>query len=165
MSFSFSKALQADFDPIDRIVHLSASQILQVNDYSQLIELCQAVEDKLEEFGPERMYMIVDLAKFSINPDLSEEYKTTIGLIGQKFLYPDGWVRYGYQITRVTIMLANDTEDTDHIGLFSTKKEAYQRIQELINQNKPQNPIYDDTPSERDNNISAKIDISQNELK
>jgi hypothetical protein len=78
--------------------------------------------------------MVVDLAKFAIDPDLADIYMQKIGMLFQTYLYPNGLARYGYQITRVTIMMGKDSDPTSAEGLFANRFQAYRYIHRQIRQ-------------------------------
>jgi len=127
-----SGKILVEFAEEERIVHLSATEVLRINTEEKLNDLCGCVQERLESFGPEKVYMIVDLSKFSIEPNLAEVYGQKIAILSEHFLYPEGLARYGYQITRVTIMIADESDPGLGTGMFGTREEAFRYIRSLI---------------------------------
>lgn len=127
--------LITEFDPEKRILHLSAKRVLRITDEERLTALCGAVQDVLERCRPGRCYLIVDLAKFSIDPKLSALYTDKILAICETYLFPGGIARYGYQITRVTIKIGSRERPESDTHLFGSKAEAFAYIHRLIREN------------------------------
>ena len=133
MDSVYSKIIIAEFDNDKRILHLTATKVIQVKTKQQLVELCSAVKAKLEKYTDTgRCYMIVDLIKFIIEPKLSDCYAEKIQSIAQNCLYPNGLARYGYQITRIPIMMGHENKIMGDPNLFNTKEEAFEFIESLI---------------------------------
>lgn len=135
MSLAYNEKLIGDFDDDRRIFHLSAREVIHVDTKEQLEELCSAVFGKLEKhISTDRCYMIVDLAKFIIEPELADYYAEKIQTIAQNCLYPNGLARYGYQITRMTVRLGYKENVAGDPNLFGSKRSAYEFIDRLIQQ-------------------------------
>ncbi len=107
-----------------RVAHLSADEPIIVDDNDSLSYLCGAVRAVLQGYGPERLYMIVNLVNFVIDPELAPAYAEKIGAIAEDYLYPNGLARYGYNMTRVTVRLSQADKIDPAAGLFSLRREA-----------------------------------------
>lgn len=135
MDFSYTKKIIGEFDENKRIFHLSATEVLRIESKQQLEELCSAVFSKLSKYvDSDRCYMIVDLSKFAIDPKLTDCYAEKIQTISENCLYFNGLARYGYQITRMTVRKGHETKISGDPNLFGNKQEAYEFINNLIQQ-------------------------------
>jgi len=135
MNFGYNEKLIGEFDDEKRILHLSAKEVIHVDTKDQLEELCSAVFGKLEKhISTDRCYMIVDLSKFIIEPELADYYAEKIQTIAQNCLYPNGLARHGYQITRMTVRLGYKENIAGDPNLFDSKRSAYDFIDHLIEQ-------------------------------
>ncbi len=124
-----------EFDPETRILHLSARERIDIREECELNGLCSQVNDLIENLvDSDRIYLIVDLGKLIIDPGLAHQYGVKISKIFEKYIYPNGLVRYGMQITRITIKVGQ-AESMKSIPLpFKTKDEAFNYIRNLIKQ-------------------------------
>ena len=127
--------LIGEFDKKNRIVHLTAKRPIHVTTLEQGKALSKAVNEILAgHLGGERGYLVTDYSKIIIEPEKIEEYASAMRYIFDTFLYPEGFARYGFEITRVTARLSH----TMHLGgspnIFNTKEEAFQYIYSLIEQ-------------------------------
>ena len=124
-----------DYDPEKRILHITAEQKIIVSDEKTLNEMCNFVCSFLTENGKgERSYMIVDISKIVIDPDLAPEYSEHIKKLLDKLLYPEGLVRYGLEITRLTARLGHARNRDKEPLFFHTKDEAFAFVQGRIHQ-------------------------------
>ena len=122
-----------EFDDDKRILHLSAHSAIAVRTKEELKELCTAVHSLLDGYLPSgRIYLTVNLSKFIIDPKLANDYSRLIGEIYDKYIYPRGLVRYGYQITRLTIQLGHGKYMEKYPDLFGTRKAALEYLENLI---------------------------------
>jgi hypothetical protein len=127
------EVLSVEFDESKRVLHLAANQPTEISTMEQLIGMCRMVHEVVSQYGPERLYLIVDITNIAIDPKLNEAYGHKISGIAEKFLFPGGIARYGYQITRVTIEMGL-AEDEKHIdGMFDSRAAAEAYIDGLIN--------------------------------
>ena len=134
---SYLEIIGAEFDEDNRILHLSAKEKIIVKTQTELNTLCSNVHTVLEKYcSDDRCYMIVDLAVFSIEPILAESYGKKIMAIAQKFLYSKGLVRYGYQITRMTVQMSSSMQDIGDPLLFHNRDEAEKYMFSLIEKRK-----------------------------
>ncbi len=125
-----------EFDPKTRVLHLSATEKLYCTAKNELNELCDYVRGIINEnAGKDRIYMIVDLKKFNIDPKLADLYGEKISRIYQDYIYPGGLVRYGFGITRVAVKVGQAKHMDEDPHLFSTKEKAMVYIRSLINGN------------------------------
>jgi hypothetical protein len=130
---SYLKIIETEFDKENKILHLSAKETIVIKTQTELNTLCADVHSILgKHCSDSRGYMIVNLVAFSIEPMLAESYGKKIMNISEKFLFPGGLVRYGYQITRMTIRMSSDTKETGDPFLFHTRREAENHIFGII---------------------------------
>jgi hypothetical protein len=127
--------LVGEFDAKNRIVHLTAKRPIHITTLEQGKALSKAVNEILAgHLRGERGYLVTDYSKIIIEPEKIEEYAAAIRYIFDTYLYPEGFARYGFEITRVTARLSH----TMHLGgspnLFNTKEEAFLYIYSLIEQ-------------------------------
>lgn len=133
---SYLAELSLEYDPGTRIAELSAKKVLEINTADKLETLCNETGKLLfEATKGERCYMAVDISKIAIEPGLSLEYSKKIKFLRENFLYPDGLVRYGFEITRITIKLAGLKSGELPI-LFNKREEAIIYLQELSEKHK-----------------------------
>lgn len=126
--------ISVDFDADRRIASFSTSERLHFSTSEQLQELYQATSAILDEIaGEEPCYVMVDLAKFVIEPALFGDYARLSAKIKEKYLYPDGMVGYGFEITRITVKLSY-SGSFERPKLFSTRAEAEKYLESLISQ-------------------------------
>ncbi len=134
-----------DYDSEKRILHLSAEDLLSISTTDELNILCGAIQSFLDEnAGGQPCYMIVDLTRIIIDPSLAPVYAEHLGQMIGKYVYADGFARYGFGITRVTAQVGYESigEQTDSNGcvcesepnLFRTKEEAQTYIQSVLKQ-------------------------------
>ncbi|MEW5925138.1 MAG: hypothetical protein AB1746_14235 [Candidatus Zixiibacteriota bacterium] len=135
MTIPFLELIKGEFDSERKILHLTAREKLVVETRAELNELCAAVTTVIKHHSKgERIYMIVDLAKFVIEPYLNEDYAKKIKSIYENYLLTNGLLRYGLGITRVTIKLGHAGYLDSDPNLFKTKKEAFAHVDKLITQ-------------------------------
>lgn len=121
-----------EFDAETRTFHLSATERIHVSTEEQLNTLCWAVTEAVSQHAAtSRCFLLVDISKIAIEPDLAQLYAEKIKKLGQKYLYPEGLVRYGSEITRVTARIGHDLFQLEAPHLFRTKAEALKYIGEL----------------------------------
>lgn len=120
---------------IDRdrgIVHLTADQIIRIEDGSQLEGFCRMVNDTFRELPQNRRYyLMVDISRIVIVPELARAYSEKVDFLCRNYLYAEGLVRYGHQITRLTARLGHEKYLRNDPHLFGTKQEAETYLSEL----------------------------------
>ncbi len=125
--------LIAEFDEHRRILHITASSPIHVWTLEQGRELETAIHSVLTRYlSQERGYLIADLSKIIIEPDDIQAYAQAIQKIADKFLFPDGFARYGFEIGRVTAQMGHQLYLNGNPNLFNTKKEAFAYIRGMI---------------------------------
>ncbi len=129
---SMADSIAVEFDKTRHVLHLSSIDRIEISQPPQLDGMCAMVSDLLARYGPERLYMIVDITNIVIDPSLSEVYGRKIRKIADKFLHPGGIARYGYQITRITIEMALSSDESLLGNLFSSRLAAELYIDNLI---------------------------------
>ena len=126
--------LITEFDDEYRIMHLSASEPIEVKTKLELKELCMEVGARLQKYAAgRRCFMVVNLGAIIIEPDLADSYAQKVQYLTDNFLYPGGLIRYGYQMTRVTAKIGYQTGKLKDLFLFPTKYEAYEFLKKLKN--------------------------------
>jgi hypothetical protein len=124
--------LVGEFDEQYRIVHLTARRPIHVTTLAQGRMLSKAVNAILTEFLADRRgYMITDYSKIIIEPEKIDEYAAEMRQIIDRYLYPEGLARYGFEITRVTARLGHAAYLGGSPNLFNTKREAETYIHTL----------------------------------
>jgi hypothetical protein len=113
-----------EFDKERRIVHFSAASVIKFADEADIDELYLTACEILDEFaadGP--CCILVDISKFILEPSIFEYYYQRSLPFKEKYLFPGGLAGYGYEITRVTILMGYA-----NLGLtppiFKTRHEA-----------------------------------------
>lgn len=129
--------LRIDFDSDNRILHLSAHQTTVLASPEQIDLQGQALERTLKRYGPEPLYVIIDLPRFVIEPSLAPVYSSKMVAVVQGYVYPKGVARYGLNMTRVTVKMAHVSHPNQAANLFSTRAEAEEYIRGLIKQQRP----------------------------
>lgn len=124
--------LVGEFDEQRLTVHLTAKNPIHVTTIEQGYELSRAVKAILSRFlAGRRGYMVTDFGKIIIEPEKIDEYAAEVKDIMDTYLYPDGFARYGFEITRVTARLGHAAYIGGSPNLFNTKEEAFRYIYEL----------------------------------
>ena len=135
MNKPLSEIVIGEFDSARKTLHITAREKVTAKNSRELDELCNAVRTLLKQYSrDERIYMVVDLSKIIIEPHLSEEYAKKVKSLYENFLVPGGLLRYGLQITRITIKLGHDTSLNSDTSLFRSKEAAFAHIDKLIAQ-------------------------------
>lgn len=125
-----------DFDEKSRILHLGYVTQVHIKTKAQLdlnFKIVTSILDRYIETG--KFYMIIDMANFILEPDLSSIYARFAKGIGEKYIMPGGIARYGHQITRVTVRRGykdHINEDPNHFGSYQEAAEYIGR-QVVIN--------------------------------
>jgi hypothetical protein len=125
-----------EFDPALRIVHLGASELMQFDAPEKLEPWFAALAKILDRFIADgRVYLIIDMGNILFDPSLADVYARHVRAILEKYIYPGGIARYGFQITRVTVRrgYSDHLKETPHI--FNTRAEAEAYIKALIEKN------------------------------
>lgn len=121
------------FNPEKMILHLTAREELLVSTPEELQSLCERVRDHLDRHaGGQPCYMIVDISRIVIQPELVPMYAEHMKQLHAGYVYPDGVARYGYAITRVTARAGYERMHGGDPNLFRTYEEACEYIDGLI---------------------------------
>lgn len=135
MDKPFSEIVIGEFDSARKTLHLTARERALAQTQQELNELCESIRTIIKQYcRDERIYMVVDLSKIIIEPQLSEEYAKKVKSLYEDFLVPGGLLRYGLQITRITIKLGHDTNLNSDTSFFRSKEAAFAHIDKLIAQ-------------------------------
>jgi len=128
---TFQDKIIAEFDSKRRIVHLTAESEIRFNEPEDLLILYKDACEILERYtGDGPVYLLVDLARFIVDPSLFGFYAEKSAKLKEKFLYPEGMAGYGFQITRVTVQLSYGDCDK-RPPLFKTRREAEEYLENL----------------------------------
>jgi len=129
--------LIAEFNEQKRILHLSGINPINISTREDLADAFSYFAAMMEKYIDDgRCYLILDLNKIIIAPDLASDYAELGKPILEKYLYPCGVARYGHQITRLTVMLSHKKLPAIEPNLYATKTEAFEYIDSLIAVNK-----------------------------
>lgn len=85
-----------------------------------------------------RFYLIVDMSNLIIEPELTDIYAKHAGAICEKYIFPDGVARYGFEITRVTVRRGHEEYLNKDPNIFNSRQDAYVYINSLIEQKQQQ---------------------------
>ncbi len=93
--------------------------------FGLLGELCRRVGEVLQELPQHRRcYMMVNISRIVIAPELDKSYSEKVEYLCNTFLCDNGLVRYGHQITRRTAMPGHEKYLGNDPHSFSTRQEA-----------------------------------------
>jgi hypothetical protein len=144
--------LKIEFDPDTRIMHVSAHRAVVLASTEQIDRQRDIMEQVIREYGPEPIYLIIDLPRFIIEPSLAPIYLSRMVTVLQQYVHPGGIARYGLNMTRVTVRMAYSSDLKQNPNLFATRSEAEAYIRTLIakrrsDQNQAKQPG-DETPEQ-----------------
>jgi hypothetical protein len=138
---TYENEIVGEFDSRNRIIHLTAKSRLVIDSKTDLDKAFAATKAILEEYCKDgRCYMVVDMSRFVFDPSIADEYRANMKETCSKYIFPNGVARYGYEITRVTVMLGHAGSEGVAPNLFATKKDAYEFIEKLIEKNREKKP-------------------------
>ncbi len=103
---------------------MTAKKDIHFSTTEDLDALYDSLCDILRQYthdGP--VYLLVDLARYVIEPALFEYYTVKSKQIKEKYVYPDGISGYGFQITRVMVQLSY-AKTGKRPPLFKSRHEA-----------------------------------------
>lgn len=127
------EVLKGEFDENRRVLHVSAQRPAHIRNTQQLNKACEDVCEMLEKHTVNgRCRLLVDMSTLVIEPELVDEYGRKVKKISEQYLLPNGLLRYGYQITRVTATLAHQKQQLDVPLFFRSKDEAMEYIDSLL---------------------------------
>ena len=132
VGMSYCDDFIGEFDESTKITHISARREFVVNTEEQLNEMFTCFHALLESNVRGRCYLLIDLPKFCISPELQKRYGEFVKQTVEKYGFPGGVARYGYHITRVTVKLGLGGNSDEANGLFSTRAEATEYLMKLI---------------------------------
>lgn len=126
------EVLKGEFDENRQVLHVSAERPAHIQNAHQLNKVCDDVCEMLEKYTSDgRCYLLVDMSTLVIEPELVDEYGRKVKKIAKQYLLPNGLLRYGFQITRVTATLAHQKQQIDDPLFFRSKDEALDYIDNL----------------------------------
>jgi hypothetical protein len=125
-----------DFDEEHRILHAAYVTAVHPTTPEHLEVIFTAFKNLLEKYaGTDRIYLIVDMTNFIVEPELKAAYAYHAREIYEKYIYPRGVARYGYQITRITVRSSHGEYLNESPNIFNSREEAENYIHSLIRQN------------------------------
>jgi hypothetical protein len=131
-----SDYLLIDFDEKHRILHIAYRRTIHPTSEKNLDAIFSAFEEVLAEYTKSgRIYLIIDMTNIIIEPELKAAYIARARAIMDKYIFPGGIARYGFQITRITVRAGFDQYTHDNPNIFNSKEEAYEYIYSLIEKN------------------------------
>lgn len=132
-------SVRFEYDKKKRIVHVAFCELLTIHTENELYALFEQLENYLcSQCKKQRHFIVVDISNLIINQELAHQYAMEVGRIAKTYLHKDGIARYGYQITRIIIKRAYDEYLKRDPRIFRTKKEAFDYIESLVEQENPQ---------------------------
>jgi hypothetical protein len=125
--------LALEFDELRRILHVSAREIVHIRTQAQVRTHFSSVMAMLDGYTQSgRVYLIIDMSNVIIDPELTGIYARYAREVGDKYIFPNGIARYGYQITRVTVRRGYEEYLAESPNLFNSRDEADTYISGLI---------------------------------
>jgi hypothetical protein len=129
--------LFGEYDPDNRIVHITASQPIQVRNVEHGLILSQAIKEILKQhLGDGRGYMVTDYTRIILDFSNALLYAREIKDMIDTYLYPGGIARYGMEISRITARMGHKEYLGGDPNLFDTREEAFAYIYALIERNR-----------------------------
>lgn len=123
------------FDPETRIVHLTARTSIRPADLNEGMVLARRIEAIMKRFlGDGRGYLLTDYSTIIIEPKEVEEYSRWMKAMMEKYLYPGGIARYGFEISRINAQLAHQEYLGGTPNLFESYEAALAYLKGLIAQ-------------------------------
>jgi hypothetical protein len=123
------------FDPETRIVHITAQTRIRPANLTEGMVLARAFDAILKRFLSEgRGYLLTDYTKIIIEPKEVEEYSHLMKEFMDKYLYPGGFARYGFEISRINAQLAHQEYLGGTPNLFESYDAAMAYLKGLIAQ-------------------------------
>lgn len=121
------------FDPETRIVHLTARNPIRPTDLAEGLVLGRAIEAIMKRFlGNGRGYLLTDYSTIILEPKEVEEYSRWMRGIIDTYLYPCGYARYGFEISRINAQLAHKEYLGGSPNLFDSYEGALAYLKGLI---------------------------------
>ena len=125
-----------EFDTELRLMEISYRDKVYISNEQQLRNMFVNFEYIIEQYaGVKRVYLLIDVNNLIIEPALSNTYAALAKSICEKFIYPQGVARYGYQITRLTVRQGYMDRIKEDPNLFGTYKEAREYLDRVISEN------------------------------
>lgn len=125
--------IAVDFDERYRILHVASRVIIHPTSPEHLGIVFAAFKKMLDKYtATGRIYLIIDMSNIVIEPELRAAYSDYARDIYQKYVYPQGVARYGYQITRITVRSGHGTYLQENPNIFNSRDEAESYIHSMI---------------------------------
>ena len=126
-----------EFDPEIRLMEVSYRDKVYISNEQQLRNMFINFGYLIEQYaGNEKLYLLIDVNNLIIEPVLSDIYGELAGSVCEKFVYPRGAARYGYQITRLTVRQGYMDQVKEDPNLFGTYNEARKYLESLMDENR-----------------------------
>lgn len=130
-----------EFDEARRILHLAYRKKFHPTTKEHLDLLFASFRQLLDTYiGSGRIYLIVDMTNFIVEPELKAVYASHARAVSEKYIMPHGIARYGFQITRITVRAGYEAYITDSPNIFNSREEAFEYINSLIEKNSKESP-------------------------
>lgn len=125
--------MATEFDKENRILHVAYRAIVHPTSPEHLDIVFTAFKKMLDNYtATDRLYLIVNMTNFVIEPELKVAYAGHAREIYDKYIYPHGVARYGYQITRITVRSSHGAYLSEKPNIFNSRDEAEDYIYSLI---------------------------------
>ena len=103
-----------------------------MDDECALDEILNRVKhDLVESSGDGRCYLMLDISRIVVEPKLAGRFFMRLRQLRDDYLYPDGLVRYGLQISGRLVRIDRSKPDMDYPALVRTSHEARKYIDRL----------------------------------
>ncbi len=120
-----------EFDADTRIVSISASEKIFLLDDEDLTTYWEHMTAEISRVvGKERCFLLINLKKIIIDPKISSTYGKLARKFCQEYLYKNGVARYGFEVTRLTVLRAS-LESESSPSLFNSMQEAIKFLNSL----------------------------------
>ena len=121
-----------EFDAERRILHVTAEDPIPVRSVADVDEMFRLLRAKLDEVASEeRCYILVNISAFLIDQSLAAVYAEHVAHIHERYAYPHGIVRYGFEMTRITVRMGYEHHLRQSPNLFASRREAMDYIEGL----------------------------------
>ncbi|MDD4050796.1 MAG: hypothetical protein PHR28_02700 [candidate division Zixibacteria bacterium] len=136
-----SEELIVKFDPETRIVHLTSRSHIRLTKLAEGEMLGEVIMAAVKRFlGDGRGYLLTDYSNIIIEPKEVEAYSRWMIELMDKYLYPGGVARYGFEISRINAQLAYKGYIGGDPNLFDTREAAVAYLKGLIVRNQAGQP-------------------------
>lgn len=126
-----------EFDEARRILHMAYKRTIHPTTPAHLEMKFKIFREMLDQYIPTgKIYLIIDMTNFILEPDLKTKYAELARLIRDEYIMPNGIARYGFQITRITVRQSYNIYLSENPNIFNSCQEAYAYIYSLIDRHR-----------------------------